>query len=215
MTPGSRPFGPWMIALAWIPAVTVTAYWSAVVVKSIRMKKRRGKMPNVIPRERTGRYVRLLWAPTVVAWIAQLYLYALRLARTSPWLLTPLFIRGVVPAAIGALCCVIALGLTFVCWQQMGASWRIGIDPSEKTRLVVRGAYRRVRHPIYALSILLMLGCVLVVPTPLMLLTAGIHIGLLAWEACREEAYLLTAHGEAYLEYQRHTGRFLPRVRFL
>ena len=31
----------------------------------------------------------------------------------------------------------------------MGRSWRMGIDPAEKTSLVTRGPYRWMRHPIY------------------------------------------------------------------
>ncbi|MDQ6939799.1 MAG: isoprenylcysteine carboxylmethyltransferase family protein [Verrucomicrobiota bacterium] len=94
----------------------------------------------------------------------------------------------------------------------MGKSWRIGIDPHEKTPLVFSGPFRIVRHPIYTLSILLMFGTLATTPTPTMLVIAIVHIACLQFEARREEAYLLTKHGDSYATYSRRVGRFLPRA---
>jgi protein-S-isoprenylcysteine O-methyltransferase Ste14 len=38
-----------------------------------------------------------------------------------------------------------------------------------------------------------------------------LHIGLLQWEARREERYLLAVHGPVYAAYCRRVGGFLPR----
>jgi protein-S-isoprenylcysteine O-methyltransferase Ste14 len=87
----------------------------------------------------------------------------------------------------------------------------MGIDPSERTTLVFTGPYAWVRHPIYALSLMMMLATMLALPSPLML-TAGVtHLALLVWEARREEHYLAALHGATYRQYCSRVGRFVPR----
>ena len=100
---------------------------------------------------------------------------------------------------------------TLICWKKMGKSWRMGINPDDKTQLIITGPYSFVRHPIYALSSLLMICTVVILPSPIMLVCGVIHIAFLNWEASREELYLVRLHGEDYAGYARRTGRFFPR----
>jgi protein-S-isoprenylcysteine O-methyltransferase Ste14 len=113
---------------------------------------------------------------------------------------------------VGAAVCVGATIVTFSCWREMGRSWRIGIDPEERTQLIFSGPFRIVRHPIYALSILLVLGTLATTPTLVTLVIAIVHITCLLSEARREEIYLLGKHGHIYGDYMKHVGRFLPRI---
>jgi protein-S-isoprenylcysteine O-methyltransferase Ste14 len=92
----------------------------------------------------------------------------------------------------------------------MGKSWRMGIDPDEKTVLIFTGPYAYVRHPIYALSSLLMIATVMVLPTPVMIGVAVVHLLLLQWESRREEQNLSRIHGPQYDQYRARTGRFVP-----
>src|SRR6476620_10287488 len=101
--------------------------------------------------------------------------------------------------------------MTLVCWKRMGRSWRMGIDPNEKTQLVVAGPYAYVRHPIYALQSLLLLASFVAVPNALMLVVMLLGMILLQWEARREENYLLRVHGAQYEDYLRRVGRFIPK----
>ena len=94
----------------------------------------------------------------------------------------------------------------------ISASWRMAVTPGERTELVTGGLYGHIRHPIYALSILLMLCSCIVVPTPPMLVVAAIHVALMMVKARNEEAFLSGAHGEAYAAYCAQTGRFIPRL---
>ena len=113
-----------------------------------------------------------------------------------------------VDLAAGGLAAFVA---TLVCWAKMGNAWRMGIDPNDKTQLVCTGPYAYIRHPIYALSSLLMLMTMLILPSPAMLMIGVVHLLLLQWEARREEEHLLASHGEEYRVYRARTGRFLPR----
>lgn len=96
--------------------------------------------------------------------------------------------------------------------EENGLFLRMGIDPSEKTALIVTGPFARVRHPIYALSSVLMLATVAAQPCLLMIAVAVIHLGLLQLEVRRQEKYLLNLHGHSYSEYCTRVGRFFPKL---
>src|SRR2546423_7851849 len=59
--------------------------------------------------------------------------------------------------SVTALGVVVAgLGILATVWAQfaMGASWRIGVDDTERTALVTGGPFRWVRNPIYTSMLL-------------------------------------------------------------
>ena len=105
-----------------------------------------------------------------------------------------------------------ALVLSIDCWLRMGSNWRMAVTPDQQTSLVTSGLYSRVRHPIYALSILLMLCTVVVAPTLPVAAIGAIHIALMIAKALNEERFLCDRHGDSYRRYVRRTGRFLPRL---
>jgi protein-S-isoprenylcysteine O-methyltransferase Ste14 len=180
----------------------VGTYWARVIRLVIKQRRKKSSA-NFVPPEPLGRTLRLVWYPIVALWVAlpiysafrSAYLYHLPLLE---W--------------IGVALAAAALIATILCWKRMGKSWRMGINPDEKTQLIVTGPYAYVRHPIYALSSLLMIASFLAVPTIPMLLIAVVHCALLQWEARREERYLLSVHGQAYQDYLAQVGRFIPRV---
>jgi protein-S-isoprenylcysteine O-methyltransferase Ste14 len=186
-----------------VAGVCLLIYWGTVVAKALRFARKEPHDANLIPREALGGWLRLIWFPVIAAWIVQPWL---QVASDAPVSLGPIL------AFLGAAVCVIATALTFSCWREMGKSWRVGIDPGERTALVFTGPFRFVRHPIYALSILLVLGTLATTPTLPMLMLAVMHIGLLQFEAHREEQYLLGKHGEQYAQYRARVGRFVPRL---
>ena len=102
--------------------------------------------------------------------------------------------------------------LTLIAQLQMGASWRIGVDDSERTDLVTAGVFAWVRNPIFSAMLLASFGLALAVPTalalvlPLLLLLAlELQVRLV------EEPYLERTHGARYRAWATRTGRFLPR----
>jgi len=197
---------PYLPAL--ILGLVLSVYWARVMRLAWKIHRQAGHSPNFSPSEPIGKWLRIAWHPTVAVWIAQPYLVAFM--KKLPWTFRPL-IRSEALAWPAAAVVVLALAGTMVCWRKMGKSWRMGINPDEKTELIVSGPYAYVRHPIYALSSLLMLASVAIVPSPLMLIACGIHLLLLQLEARREEKYLAIHHGPGYLEYCRRVGRFVPR----
>ena len=190
--------------------VIVGGYWARVLRLVYKLRRATGRAANFVPPEPLGRLLRIIWYPTVACWVA-LPLCVAFFAAKAPAPLRRLYHE---PASewLGVALAAAALGATLVCWKRMGKSWRMGIDPNEKTRLVVTGPYAYVRHPIYALSSVLMLATVAVVPAPAMILVAAVHLLFLQWEARREERHLVSVHGPEYAAYMKRVGRFAPRM---
>jgi protein-S-isoprenylcysteine O-methyltransferase Ste14 len=193
---------------ASIAAGAIVAFYWFKVLQLVDRAKRRTGAAGLLPREPIGRATRLIWTPVILIWIIVPVLTGLH--RQSSILLRPIYRAGVwgwIAVAVMALC----FAATAACWMRMGKSWRMGIDPNEKTALIATGPYAIVRHPIYALSQIMMLATMAIVPSPLMLGAGILHIGFLQWEARREERYLLAVHGPVYAAYCQRVGGFLPR----
>ncbi len=184
-------------------------YWARVIKLVLKTRRETGRAANFVPPELLGRLLRVVWYPTVTAWVVVPLIVAF--GRKLPPPLVPIYD---IPAISWLALFVAALAMwgTLICWRRMGKSWRMGIDPAEKTQLVFTGAYAYVRHPIYALSSLLMVASVVTVPAPVMIAAAIIHLCFLQWEARREERYLVQLHGADYTAYLLHVGRFIPRA---
>lgn len=193
---------------AFVAGLVLALYWGRVLSMAWRAKRRTGRAAGLVPEERTGRTLRLLWFPVVGLWIASPLV--LGLSARPPRVFAALVDWPVV-AWVGAGVAVLSLALTAVCWRTMGKSWRMGIDPGSTTRLVTEGPYAYVRHPINALSTLLALASFVASPSIALAVVVPLHIALLQWEARREERFLLSRHGDAYARYAAATGRFLPR----
>jgi protein-S-isoprenylcysteine O-methyltransferase Ste14 len=102
--------------------------------------------------------------------------------------------------------------LLIIAQLQLGASWRIGIEEGESPGLVTSGFYRFCRNPIFLAILITLTGYTLLLPTRLSLaLLFGAFIGV-RQQVLAEEAYLLGTYGNAYREYARRVGRFLPGV---
>ena len=86
-------------------------------------------------------------------------------------------------------------------------------DPADTRppRLVVRGLYRRVRHPLYC-CVLVFLILSPVMTTSLLTLYLGLSAYLVLGSVF-EERRLVVAFGESYRDYQRRVPRILPFCR--
>lgn len=120
---------------------------------------------------------------------------------------------GAVGNAIGLVLAVGGIALTFGAQLAMGDSWRVGVDPEERTELVTDGPFRLVRNPIYSAMLPTVFGLVLMVPSaPAIVAIVTLVIALELQVRLVEEPYLLQVHGEEYAGYTARVGRFLPGV---
>lgn len=105
------------------------------------------------------------------------------------------------------------LGIVGTLWTQLalGASWRVGVDDSERTELVTDGPFGLARNPIFTMMVITVVGLALMVPNPVSLLavvvfTVAIHLQV----RVVEEPYLRRSHGLDYAVYAAQVGRFVP-----
>ncbi len=194
-------------------AATIWTYWIGVGVMIARVNRRSRRLGGLVPEQRLERYLWLLIVPVVAAWIVLPYL---ALVRRSVWLHTPAFALTQPEYSIlrwvAAACAVLCLILTAWCWARMDLNWSMAVSDQHRGELIADGLFARVRHPIYALSVMLMICSAIVVATPLMVAVAMLHIVLMDVKARNEERHMLRVHGDAYARYLRRTGRFVPRL---
>lgn len=96
--------------------------------------------------------------------------------------------------------------------QTLGKNWNVPGVVEEQQVLVTDGAYQWLRHPMYTAFALIALAYWLISTNWFIAL-----IGLAYWiivvaKVDMEEAALIEKFGDAYRDYMKHTGRFLPRV---
>ena len=106
-----------------------------------------------------------------------------------------------------------AIGYSIFCWSviargQYAASWQM----PENQRLVMWGPYRYVRHPSYLSYFLMFFGLFFIWPNlftlfPLLAIPGYCRV------SSEEEKLLVQRFGDEYSDYQKRTGRFLPKRR--
>lgn len=114
-------------------------------------------------------------------------------------------------AGAGLVLTVTGFALAVVAQNAMGTSWRIGVDPDERTDLVTDGVFAAARNPIFTALVMIQAGTALLAPTAVALV--GIGALLLACQIqvrLVEEPHLLATHGRSYTGYAARTGRFVP-----
>jgi protein-S-isoprenylcysteine O-methyltransferase Ste14 len=134
---------------------------------------------------------------------------ALALAGTRP---APLEVPAVL-RWLGAAVAVLGFLAVLAAQTGMGSSWRIGVDPGERTTLVTSGAFALVRNPIFTAMITALAGLTLLVPTLTMgLAFACLVVAIELQVRVVEEPYLRRTHEQEYTQYARRVGRFVPGV---
>jgi protein-S-isoprenylcysteine O-methyltransferase Ste14 len=106
-----------------------------------------------------------------------------------------------------------AFGYVLFLWSVLArgryaTSWEM----PENQKLVTWGPYRYVRHPSYLAYFILFAGLFLTLLNLIALMQPIAVLGYLR-VATIEEELLTKRFGEAYLEYQRRTGKFFPKIR--
>lgn len=126
-----------------------------------------------------------------------------------PWSKLPL------PRAVrwsGAGLSVLIIGLIAWVFISLGENLSRTAGYRAHARLVTRGPYRWVRHPLYSIAGLGWLGMGLMIASWPVLLGVLALPPLLSLRAEREEAALVERFGDEYRDYMRRTGRFFPRL---
>lgn len=198
--------------LVWV-MLSVWWYWAAVIALSFLRWRWTGDRGALSATSRPERRLMRLLALGIVLWNV---VPAVALNKGDPPMGPPsiaselplLILRWI--AAASAFACLLA---TIYCWIEMGRDWSVAIvkDTSQQS-LVTTGGFRWVRHPIYALSVLMVVLTAIACATWPMALVALWHIVFMRIKAKREEQALIGVFGDQYRDYMKTTGRFVPRL---
>jgi protein-S-isoprenylcysteine O-methyltransferase Ste14 len=103
--------------------------------------------------------------------------------------------------------------LTVIAQFAMAESWRIGVDPNERTPLVTTGVFAMVRNPIFTAMLVTATGLTLTIPNVVSVIGLVVLIAALEVQVrLVEEPYLVVTHGTDYRRYAQRVGRFAPTI---
>jgi protein-S-isoprenylcysteine O-methyltransferase Ste14 len=108
-----------------------------------------------------------------------------------------------------------ALSVALLIWTlpTLGRNLTDTVVTRKEHTLVTRGPYRWIRHPFYVSMALMTFGSTLVAANWFIFVSGVVVFSLLALRSRVEEEQLAERFGDAYLEYRKRTGRFLPKLR--
>jgi protein-S-isoprenylcysteine O-methyltransferase Ste14 len=193
---------------------SVWVYWLGVLVMTVKVRLQGATSAVMIPRQPLERLMWIVWVPVIATWIVSPWASIHR--STSPsWrlpdaaMVEPSWYALRWVAAGLTVACLVG---TIFCWRWMGRNWRVAVDADQASELIVTGPFSRVRHPIYTLSMVMIIATLAAVPIWPLLAASLLHITLMHLKALNEERAMLLVHGDAYAGYRERTGRFLPRI---
>lgn len=112
----------------------------------------------------------------------------------------------------GAALAVVAFGLQVWVLHSLGLNITDTVVVREQATLVTHGPYRWIRHPLYSFGSLWAMGAAVASANGLLIAATILFVPLLFVRSGREEANLIARFGDAYRDYARRTGRFVPRL---
>lgn len=189
-----------------IVLLLAVVYWGGVAVNAFRIRRRTGQSPNVSPKSLKERLLWLGWFLVIAGWVGQPLV--LRYGNESGLFSVSYSLYNPFGFTVGLLLIGFGYAGTLWCYAILGTSWRMGVDQSERTPLIVHGPYRLVRHPIYLFQAMILVGAGLLLPTVFSLVIILLNIFCIWVKSVDEENYLLKTHGAEYRNYLSRTGRF-------
>lgn len=110
---------------------------------------------------------------------------------------------------LGIVLCIASWFWTVVAQYQMGNSWRIGIDETNKSAFVTKGLFGLSRNPIFFGMLLTLIGFLLILPNALSLLALACGYLLMQVQIRLEEEFLAKQYGKEYKTYQQKVRRWI------
>ena len=106
------------------------------------------------------------------------------------------------------------LSLALWIWAQaaLGIQWSPQLQLREEHHLVTSGPYAYIRHPIYTAMFGYGIGLALVTANWVFIVLAALIFPFLFARVPREEQMMVNRFGDAYREYARRTGRYVPGI---
>lgn len=139
--------------------------------------------------------------------VAALYLFNLPWIQWS-YLYLPLELR-----VVGLILGVVSLPYVYWVGRTLANYYSYTVEVQEDHKLITTGPYHRIRHPLYAATILFLAALVLVSGNWLFLVILLAMIPGIYIRMSKEEQVLIEEFGDEYRAYMKRTGRLFPRLR--
>lgn len=193
--------------MKWIGAAAAIVFLSAALWGAWRGLRRP-------PGRTTGQARKVLRLPFYVLVGAVYFGLCFFLWRPLPLALSP-SIR-IVALVLGALLYFPGLALWLWGWRTLGEMFNVssgfGAQLYADQRLIRRGPFAIVRHPMYLGLLIAALGAILIYQTWTPVFAALNFLGLI-YRARREEQILAAEFGEQWAAYCRNVSAWIPRFR--
>ena len=113
---------------------------------------------------------------------------------------------------VGAGIMLACVPLIYWVFSSLGKNVTPTVVTRQEHSLVTEGPYRWVRHPLYTVGFLLLVGLSLLAANWFIALVLVLGIIPLGMRTPLEEARLVDRFGDDYRVYMQRTGRYLPRL---
>jgi len=180
------------------------------VIISGYYRKRARDASGVIPRSAEGTQTLVLRMVASLIIVVSFFAYVF----APQWLAwskmgLPLWLR--ILAAVSAIACLAAIRWVLV---SIGSNISETVLTKRDHQLVMHGPYQWIRHPLYAVALLLLLLLALMADSWFLLMFPVVGFIVFRFIVIpREEANLIKVFGEQYEDYRRRTGALIPRIR--
>jgi protein-S-isoprenylcysteine O-methyltransferase Ste14 len=189
----------------WIAkAVLLAASIAMVVIRAPHGQRSRGVK---VAKSRRGPLETVLLTLAWLSFFVPLVWVATPLLAFADYPLRPLpLLAGIAGLAAG-------LWLFARSHADLGTNWSITLEVREGHRLITKGVYRSIRHPMYSALLLYSLGQALAVPNWIAGPSYGVAMLLLvALRLGPEERMMLERFGPDYEAYRSRTRRLVPGI---
>lgn len=114
----------------------------------------------------------------------------------------------------GVLLFIFAIGLLYRSHKDLGKNWSAIIGVKSDHKLIIHGAYKYIRHPMYAAHIVWAIAQIMMLHNWIagfsFIIPMCIHYLI---RSKREERLLLIHFGDDYREYMLRTGSIIPKLK--
>ncbi len=188
-----------MLLSPWVRAIALILSWLAWVLAFVVRRSRNHEKATQIDRkarwgivlQMAGYFIASTHGPKI--WISDLEIWR---------------------AIAGMFFALLAIALAWSAVATLGRQWRVDAGLNEDHELVRDGAYRLVRHPIYASMLGMLLAVIFLVgtlpgwPVAIVLFVTGLEVRVHV-----EDGLLRARFGDRFTTWQRSVPAYLPLVR--
>lgn len=110
---------------------------------------------------------------------------------------------------VGMVLLILNLAISAASLLNLKDSWRVGVLEDQKTELVTAGIYRYTRNPYFVSYFLMFAAYTVLLQNVLLLVLSTIGFVLVHKMILKEEKYLYSVHGDAYVQYKSKVSRYM------